>query len=156
MIVSSQELPQALEKALQENGEVIVEKRIVGKEATVGILENFRNEKYYQFPAIEIVPPENASFFSADVKYTGETQEICPGRFHDSEKEALLKAAKEVHELLGLRQYSRSDFIVAEDGVYFLEVNTLPGLTPNSLFPKAMDAVGSSYNELVAHLVDNA
>ncbi len=146
-------LVRSIVSALEENDEIIVEQRINGKEATVGILENFRSQPHYQLPEIEIVPPENAEFFSADVKYTGETQEICPGRFSRAEKDELLQIAKDVHIILGLKQYSRSDFIVAEDGIYFLEVNTLPGLTSQSLFPKSMEAVGSSYNELVVHLL---
>lgn len=153
MLVNRAELSQAVEHALQDNSEVIVEARIYGKEATVGILEQFRGEQYYQLPAIEIVPPASAAFFSQDVKYSGETEEICPGRFSRAQKDELMFLAQEVHRLLGLRQYSRSDFIVADDGIYFLEVNTLPGLTSQSLFPKSMEAVGSSYKELVHHLL---
>lgn len=146
-------LLKAVQNAFLTNDEILVEQRILGKEATVGILENFRDTEYYQLPAIEIVPPPSASFFSADVKYSGETQEICPGRFSKDEKMELSLLAEEVHRLLRLRQYSRSDFIISEDGIYFLEVNTLPGLTSQSLFPKSMEAVGSSYKELVNHLI---
>ncbi len=155
-------LYRTLATALENYEEVIVEKRIYGKEATVGILEDFRDQKFYQLPAIEIVPPPRASFFSDDVKYSGETDEICPGRFSPEEKETLLSVARDVHTILGLKQYSRSDFMVANDqpgqkgGVYFLEVNTLPGLTSQSLFPKSMEAVGSSYKELVLHLLNTA
>ena len=152
-IVSQSGLQGAIEKAFQLNDSIIIEQRIVGKEATVGILENFRDKQYYQLPEIEIVPPAHADFFSADVKYTGETEEICPGRFSRGEKNQLLEHALQVHKILGLRQYSRSDFIVAADGVYFLEVNTLPGLTSQSLFPKSLTAVGSNYKELVLHLL---
>lgn len=155
-IVNQTDLYKAITASLETNNEILVEKRIRGKEATVGILENFRQTPYYQLPAIEIVPPASASFFSAEVKYNGETQEICPGRFSKDEKTALLDMAQTVHEVLGLRQYSRSDFIVADDAIYFLEVNTLPGLTSQSLFPKSIEAVGSSYKELVAHLLDTA
>ena len=155
-------LYKTLATALENYEEVIVEKRIQGKEATVGILEAFRDQDYYQLPAIEIVPPSRTSFFSEDVKYSGETDEICPGRFSVEEKQTLQSVAKDVHTILGLKQYSRSDFIVAQDmpgqmgGVYFLEVNTLPGLTSQSLFPKSMEAVGSSYKELVLHLLATA
>lgn len=154
-LVTHAGLYQVLTKMLEEYEDVLVEKRIIGKEATVGILENFRNEQYYQLPPIEIVPPSHASFFSVDVKYTGETEEICPGRFSKEEKKELLQVAEEVHKQLGLRHYSRSDFMVASDGIYFLEVNTLPGLTAQSLFPKSLEAVGSSYKELVMHLLDS-
>jgi D-alanine-D-alanine ligase len=155
-IVEGHDLFSTLEASLQDHEAVIVEKRIRGREATVGILEGFRNQEFYQLPEVEIVPPSKTSFFSADVKYTGETDEICPGRFSKEEKDMLLEQALLVHQVLGLRQYSRSDFIVANDGVYFLEVNTLPGLTLQSLFPKAIEAVGGSYKELVLHLLHSA
>lgn len=149
-------LYKAVVEAFEHYDEIIVEKRVFGKEATVGILEGFRNQKYYQLPAIEIVPPSSTSFFSANVKYDGSTQEICPGRFSQEEKRQLLEIAQLVHTSLGLRQYSRSDFIVNSEGIHFLEVNTLPGLTSQSLFPKSMEAVGSSYKELILHLLATA
>ena len=122
----------------------------------MGILENFRNTRYYVLPEVEIVPPADNKFFSAEVKYNGATNEIVPGRFSRTEKQALANAAALIHQALNLQQYSRSDFIVANDGIYFLEVNTLPGLTSESLFPKSVNAVGSNYNELVKHLVETA
>lgn len=153
ILTTTADLFSSVNTSLKDNEEIIVEQRIRGKEATVGILENFRNTSFYQLPPVEIIPPQNAAFFSHEVKYNGETEEICPGRFSKEEKQQLQNAAEEVHRVLGLRQYSRSDFIVADDGIYFLEVNTLPGLTSESLFPKSMEAVGSSYKELVAHLL---
>jgi D-alanine-D-alanine ligase len=155
-LVSATELYTTLVDALEHHDALIVEERIQGREATVGVLEGFRGQQFYQLPEIEIVPPSKSNFFSADVKYTGETDEICPGRFGRAEKDVLLEHALLVHKVLGLRQYSRSDFIVANDGVYFLEVNTLPGLTAQSLFPKAIEAVGGSYKELVLHLLETA
>lgn len=156
VLANQASLFQSITASLEKNDEIVVEKRIKGKEATVGILENFRGQKYYQLPAIEIIPPATTTFFSAEVKYTGETEEICPGRFSKNEKEQLLENAQTIHTALGLRQYSRSDFIVADDGIYFLEVNTLPGLTEQSLFPKSMVAVGSDYSSLVTHLIETA
>lgn len=149
-------LAQALEDALKDNDKVLVEKRIVGRESTVGVIDRFRGEDTYALPSIEIIPPVKSDFFSADVKYSGETKEICPGTFSRGEKDELSRLAKLVHTELGLSQYSRSDFIVADDGIYFLEVNTLPGLTTESLFPKAMNAVGSSFTDLVEHLLTDA
>lgn len=147
------ELTKALQEALREREEVLVEERIRGKEATCGVLERFRGEDLYVLPTIEIVPPADESFFTHTAKYSGKTDEICPGRFTHQEKEEIMRLAALVHRTLGLTQYSRSDFIVADDGIYFLEVNTLPGLTPESLMPKALGAVGSSHQELVHHLL---
>jgi D-alanine-D-alanine ligase len=149
-------LPQALDDALSIYDQVLVEKRIAGREATCGVLDRFRGEETYVLPPIEIVPPESAAFFTNAAKYDGSTDEICPGRFARRETEEMERVARLVHETLGLSQYSRSDFMVAKDGVYFLEVNTLPGLTSESLFPKAMVAVGSTYEELVRHLIQDA
>lgn len=152
-------LYQALNQVLNKYDEALVEQRIFGREATVGVINNFRNKDIYSLPAIEILPPPQASFFDYSAKYSGETEELCPGRFTRDEKAELEDIAALVHETLNLSQYSRSDFIVAdkrdnqEPGVYFLEVNTLPGLTPNSLLPKALDAVGCHYNEFINHLL---
>jgi D-alanine-D-alanine ligase len=136
--------------------ECMIEERIRGREATCGLLENFREHALYALPVIEIIPPATHDFFSADVKYTGETTELVPGRFSYDEKIAIADASTIVHTALGLTQYSRSDFMIRDGEVYFLEVNTLPGLTPQSLFPKAAEAVGLSFSALVDHLVKTA
>ncbi len=153
LVRSEAELPHFMLKALEVAPEVLVEERIVGKEATVGVLENYRGSSLYLLPPIEIIPPQEADFFDFNNKYSGSTQEVCPGNFSKSEKTTLMEIANQVHKALHLRHYSRSDFIVAKDGIYFLEVNTLPGLTSESLFPKAVDAVGGTYAELIEHLI---
>lgn len=150
------ELSLVLSRILSTHEQVLVEEFIEGREATCGVIENFRGEAIYALPAIEIVPPKNAGFFAANVKYTGESEEICPGRFSRSEKDSIEQAAKKVHEILELSQYSRSDFIVSPQGVYFLEVNTLPGMTTESLFPKALQAVGVAYPDFITHLLTQA
>lgn len=149
-------LPQALSDALQNYDQVMVEEFIRGQEATCGVLEGFRNERIYALPVVEIVPPQEAGFFSNEVKYNGATLEICPARFSYREKALIAEAATLVHDVLGLSQYSRSDFIIRDGRPYFLEVNTLPGLTPESLFPKAMKAVGSDMKQLIEHLIETA
>ncbi|MCA9357644.1 D-alanine--D-alanine ligase [Candidatus Kaiserbacteria bacterium] len=146
----------ALEELLQQYETVLVEQFIRGKEATVGVLSNFRNESAYVLPVIEIVPPNGLPLFSHEDKYNGKTDEIVPGRFSYHEKAELTRVAAEVHEIVGCRHYSRSDFIVKDGEVYFLEVNTLPGLTAESLFPKAAAAVGLEYPQLIDHLVKTA
>jgi D-alanine-D-alanine ligase len=152
-VQSEIELPQVIAKAFETSPELLVEERIIGKEATVAVLERFRDEAVYVLPPIEIIPPATTSFFDTEVKYSGATEERCPGNFSRQEKDRLMAIAHNVHTSLGLRHYSRSDFIVAKDGIYFLEVNTLPGLTSESLFPKAVAAVGSSYGDLLTHLI---
>lgn len=149
-------LASALEHAFQAYETLIVEEYIEGKEVTCGVVERFRGHTLYALPPILIVPPPHAEFFDANVKYDGSTQELCPAPLPQKDKEAIETAATEVHRALGLSQYSRSDFILSNKGLYFLEVNTLPGLTRESLIPKALEAVGATHGSLVNHLIHDA
>jgi D-alanine-D-alanine ligase len=133
-------------------GGVLIEELIRGTEATVGVVENLRGESLYTLPAVEIIPPQD-DFFSYDSKYSGATQEIVPGRFPRKVSEELARSARTMHEALGVRHYSRSDFIVSPRGIYYLETNTLPGLTEESLFPKSLAAVGIKLHEFLQHLI---
>jgi D-alanine-D-alanine ligase len=148
-------LPQALTDALGTYEEVMVEAKIAGREATCGVVERYRDQDLYALPPVEIVPPAHTDFFDHSVKYNGTTEEICPARFDRNTKDEIERVSKLVHTELGLSQYSRSDFMVADDGVYFLEVNTLPGLTSESLLPKAIEAVGGTYSNFIIHLIDD-
>ncbi|MCA9360333.1 D-alanine--D-alanine ligase [Candidatus Nomurabacteria bacterium] len=149
-------LKTALTELLEMYEHVMVEEYIRGKEATVGILNNFRNMEMYPLPVIEIVPPRSDTFYSNENKYNGTTKLLCPGRFSYHEKALLSEAAATVHKEIGCDQYSRSDFIVKDGDVYFLEINTLPGLTPHSNFPKAASSVGINFSDLISHLVETA
>ncbi|MBI5405790.1 hypothetical protein HY972_02020 [Candidatus Kaiserbacteria bacterium] len=137
---------------------VFVEERIKGREATVGVVENLRGEALYSLPTIEIIPPPEAGFFAAHVKYSGETREICPGRFTRVETEELQRIAKVMHRTLRQRHYSRTDCIVTPKGIYFLETNSAAavGLTPQSLLPKSLAAVGVPFPDFLSHLVNLA
>lgn len=134
---------------------VLIEEYIRGKEATVGVIDDFRGEKLYALPSVEIIPPKG-DFFSYGAKYSGKTREVCPGNFSRVAAEELQRAAKVMHRALGLRHYSRSDFIVAPKGIYYLETNTLPGLTTESLMPKSLAAVGVPLPHFLGHLVNLA
>ena len=133
-------------------GGVLIEEVIRGREATAGVVEGLRGEDLYALPVIEIIPPEN-DFFSYDAKYSGATREICPGNFDTRTAGELSRLAQVMHDALGLRHYSRSDFIVSSKGIYYLETNTLPGMTTESLLPKSLAAVGVSFPDFLTHLV---
>jgi D-alanine-D-alanine ligase len=144
----------ALQKAFSVSDVVLVEEFIQGKEATCGVIDHFRGEHSYALLPIEIRPPATSPFFDYDAKYSGATEEICPGNFSPSEKSHIQEMAKKIHHALGLRHYSRSDFIVhPKRGVYFLEVNTLPGLTNESLLPKALHAIGGTVSNFLDHVI---
>jgi D-alanine-D-alanine ligase len=149
------ELQEAITHVFEHASDVIVEPFIYGKEATVSVTDNFRGQKCYAFPPIEIRVPKGR-YFDFDIKYNGQAEEIVPGKFSDKEKKKLEEVAKLVHKELGLKHWSRSDFIVSPKGIYFLEVNTVPGFTKESLFPKAVKSVGTSIKDFVHHLIELA
>lgn len=148
----------ALSKAFAVASQALVEEYIPGREASVGVIDDFRNEKVYALMPVEIVPPPALPFFDYDAKYSGQTIERVPGHFSTAEKRTLMDAAKAVHSGLGLRHYSRSDFIVSPRGIYFLEVNPAAGIgfTEESLFPKALQAVGARTADFFDHIIQLA
>ena len=149
-------LMQALTETLSKYDDAIVEEYIEGREVTCGVIEAFRGQPLYALPSIEIVPTDRA-FFDFDAKYSGRTKEICPSSFTPALKARIETIAKSANEQLGLSKYSRSDMIVGNDGhVYYLETNTLPGLTSESLFLKSLDAIRASYDLFIEHLLTHA
>ena len=142
-----------LSDALEMNrplGRVIVEQYIKGREIDVGVL------KGEALPSIEIRPKH--SFYDYVSKYqAGATEEICPSPIDPAIEAELRRVAVKVHTLLGLEGYSRSDYIVDEQGdVYFIEINTLPGMTPTSLMPQEAAAVGIDFKTLCQIILDDA
>ena len=145
------ELRGALKSVLKYGDHVIVEEKICGREMTVPVLDG------HALNPIEVVPPEGTEFDYV-AKYQSGTlaaQEICPARITPEEDRLLRETAERVHHALGLRVYSRSDYIIDREGkVWFLEVNTLPGMTPNSLIPRSAKVDGIDYDELCDRIVD--
>lgn len=147
--------------SFEQTSKIIVEEYIKGREATCGVIENFRVQEYYSLPTIEIIPSDKHKFFNYQAKYSGQSREICPGNFDRETKDKIEEMAKIAHQVLGCRHYSRQDFRISERAgdkgkVYILEANTLPGLTTESLIPKAVEAIGSSYPEFLDHLINLA
>lgn len=151
-----EDLKRAITECFKFSDKVLIEEYIKGKEATVGVIDNFREQANYALPAIEIRRPGNQDIWTYADKYNGQTQEICPGVFTSEEKTELEKLAVLAHQALGLRHYSRSDFILSPRGIYLLETNSLPGLTSESLLPKALQAVGCNYPDFLDHIVRQA
>ncbi|MBU6310349.1 ATP-grasp domain-containing protein [Patescibacteria group bacterium] len=146
----------ALKNAFQYAKDVVVEEYVRGREATVGVIDRFRGQQVYVLPPVEIILPVTSEIFDWQAKYGGNAVIRVPSGFTRQEVLALESAARAVHATLGLRHYSRSDFIMTPRGPYFLEVNALPGLTETSLVPRSLEAVGSSMDELVAHVISLA
>ena len=142
-----------LSDALELNrplGRCIVEQYVKGREIDVGVLGD------RSLPSIEIIPKQG--FYDYKNKYqAGATVEICPSPIEAGIEAELERVALKVHRLLGLKGYSRSDYMVDEHGdVYFLEINTLPGMTPTSLLPQEAAAVGIDFRALCQAILDDA
>lgn len=150
------ELEAAIKNAFEHSESVLLEEFINGKEATCGVVDDFRDQKHYALPPIEIRPHGNR-FFDFEAKYQGLSDEIVPGNFTEAEKKELEALAVHAHKALGLRHYSRSDFIIhPKRGIFILETNTLPGLTEESLLPKALHSVGASLSHFLDHIIQLA
>ena len=150
LVRTREEYMPALEYARKYEDKIMIEKLIEGREFTVGVLDN------QALPVIEIIPKEG--FFDYKNKYqAGATLEVCPADISSELAGKMQEAALKTHEALRLGSYSRIDFILdSRDNIYCLEANTLPGMTPTSLFPQEAAAVGISYGELCDKLVKMA
>ena len=127
----------------------LIEPFIAGAEATCGVLEQ-SDGSLTALPPIEIIPAEGGFGFDYRAKYLAKaTQEICPGRFAPDIMAQLMDQALRAHKALSCSGYSRSDFIVAGNGLVYLETNTLPGLTKASLYPKALGAHGIAFADFL-------
>jgi D-alanine--D-alanine ligase len=134
-------LAEALAAAFSVSDTVLIEEFVRGKEASVGVIEDFRNQSLYSLLPVEI----------------RDKTVVAPGLFGAAEKQALQDLAMAVHKLLGLRHYSQSDFIVTpRRGVYFLEVSTLPDLHPESRFSQGLGSIGASLKDFLKHILDAA
>ena len=149
IVRSEDKLEEALINALQFNQEVIIEQFILGREMTVGIIDQ------HALPIVEIVPRHD--FFDFEAKYQkGMTDYVVPAEVSAERTEKIQTQAKKVHDLIGCVDLSRVDFIVTDDAAYVLEINTVPGFTETSLVPKAAEHAGITFNQLCTQLVDLA
>ncbi|MDB5259345.1 MAG: D-alanine--D-alanine ligase [Candidatus Taylorbacteria bacterium] len=147
------EFEEAVMKAFESGSNIMIEEFIPGVEGTCAVIDDFRGSEIYALPPIEI-RPTHGKFFDYEAKYQGKSEEIVPGNFTHEQKDEMMRIATLVHKALGLKHYSRCDFIVTPRlGIYFLEVNTLPGLTEASLLPKGLAAVGVKMGDFLDHLV---
>lgn len=154
MVHTPEELDKALRAVFQMTEAVLIQEYITGIEATCGVIDT--EDGGEALPVVEIVPPED-QFFDYKAKYSGVSQEIVPARFSEELTHTIQHQAQIAHTTLGLRQYSRSDFVITADNtVYWLEANTLPGLTKQSLFPQELEAAGYSFKEWLVELVKDA
>ena len=145
-------LRQAVEKALVHGGRAMVERFVAGREITVGVIGN---DDPIALPLVEIIPGEGFEFFDYDAKYKpGATSEICPAEVDAEITARAQEYGVAAHNALQLRGYSRTDMILSETGeIFLLETNTIPGMTPTSLYPQAAAAHGLDFGALLDRLI---
>ena len=145
------DLQKNIAKGFDFNNTLMLETYLSGLELTGGVIGN---EKIEALPIIEIVPDAAHNFFDYQTKYTsGLVKEICPARIDDKFSELAQYLALQAHQILFCRGYSRTDMILHQDEIYILETNTIPGMTPTSLFPLAARTVGINFSQLLDKLI---
>jgi len=151
-VAKKSDLKKALKLAFSYSGLVIVEEYINGREITVPILGN---ENPLVLPVVEIVP--KTDFFDYKAKYDEKLcEEIVPARINKKLTVDAQKAGIAAYQALGCRGFGRVDMIIKNKKIYVLEVNTIPGLTPVSLFPKSAVSAGISYPQLLEQIIEFA
>jgi D-alanine-D-alanine ligase len=146
-----EDLVPAIELVFREYDSVIIEESIVGRELTNGIYP--KGDALVKLPVTEIVTTRE--FFDYEAKYLGESQEICPAHIPDDLTRRIQDTTEQIYRYMGCSGLVRMDYIVKGEDIYFLETNTVPGMTAMSLVPAQVRAAGISMEEFVNTLIDN-
>ena len=146
-----EDLEAAVELVFKEYDSVIIEESIVGRELTNGIYQD--GDKLVKLPVTEIVTTRE--FFDYEAKYLGESQEICPADIPCGLTARIQETTEKIYKYMGCSGLVRMDYIVRGEEIFFLETNTVPGMTPMSLVPAQVRAAGISVGEFVNTLIEN-
>ena len=155
-LMNGGDIATALAEVFEMQLDVIVEPFVMGREMTVGVLD-VEGAKCIATPVIDIVTPEN-TWYDYQHRYSaGLSEHIIPADVPEEISRSLQKITIDAHRILGCRDLSRADFIVDDNNdIILLEVNTLPGMTPTSLYPDGMQALGIDFTRLMEKLVESA
>ncbi|MEM9078001.1 MAG: D-alanine--D-alanine ligase [Bacteroidota bacterium] len=151
-VYREEELGPAVENSFKEDNQIIIESFLDGTEVSVGVI-TYKGEVTV-LPITEIVSEND--FFDYAAKYEGKSQEITPARISKEQEKKVSQLAKSIYQILGLKGYSRSEFIFVGDEPFLLEVNTTPGLTEESILPQQAQVAGMSLTELFESAIDEA
>lgn len=151
-VYEKDKMQEAIEKAFEEDDHILIESFLDGVEVSVGVIE-YKGEVLV-LPMTEIVSEND--FFDYEAKYLGKSQEITPARISNIEKNSLAQVAKKVYKALNMKGFSRAEYILVEGIPYFLEINTVPGLTKESILPQQAAAAGISLEELFTNAIEAA
>lgn len=142
----------AIEKAYREDEAILIESFLDGIEVSVGVIQYKNHLKV--LPITEIVSEND--FFDYEAKYLGKSQEITPARISTEVQKKVEEVAKKVYSVLNINGFSRSEYILVNDEPFFLEINTVPGMTEESILPQQASAAGISLKELFDNAIQMA
>lgn len=146
------EMMAAIEKAYKEDSEILIESFLDGTEVSVGVIQY--EGKIKVLPMTEIVSEND--FFDYNAKYEGASQEITPARIPEDTRKRVEEVAAKVYKILNMSGFSRSEYIVVDGEPYFLEMNTVPGMTRESILPQQAKEAGISLTELFGNAIEMA
>lgn len=151
-VKEASEMQTAIANAFGEGNEVIIESFISGTEVTCGCYKT--KEKSVVFPITEVVSKNE--FFDFEAKYNATmAEEITPARISNELTQLIQNRTSEIYDLLDCKGIIRADYIIAQDGVYLLEVNTTPGMTKTSFIPQQVRAAGLDIKDVMTDIIEN-
>lgn len=151
-VYKKEHIKEAIKKAFKEDDEIIIESFLDGTEVSVGVL-NYQN-KTIVLPITEIVSEND--FFDYEAKYEGKSQEITPARLDEKDRKSIEVIAEKVYTALKMSGFTRSEYILIKGEPHLIEVNTVPGLTNESILPQQAEAAGISLSQLFGNAIEMA
>ena len=151
-VYDKKEMVHCINSALEVDNKVLIESFIDGREFSIGVISLKGITKV--LPITEIITSND--FFDYEAKYEGEAEEITPANITDELESELRLLSEKIYNLLKLKGFSRSEFIVNDNGIYYLETNTVPGLTSESILPQQARCADISLKELFVNAINEA
>lgn len=151
-VVKPEDLLTAIQFAFSEGPSVLVEQGVSGRELTCAAY--FDGKDVRALPLIEIVSEND--YFDYDAKYNGHSQEICPAPVSDDVRVLVQETTAKIYKRMGCSGIVRVDFILSDEGLYFLEINTIPGMTSASLVPRMIRTAGMDMTSFLSTIIENS
>lgn len=149
-VTQVEKMKAAIDKAFKEDVEVIIESYVKGREVTCGLLKTKKKE--YVFPLTEIITKNE--FFDYEAKYQGLSEEITPAQIDDDLTKRCMQLSSDIYDYTNCKGIVRVDFIIRGNQIYFLELNTIPGMSKESIVPQQIRAAGLKVEEILQEVID--
>ncbi len=150
MVKANEDYTEAIQKAFEFDDEVIIEEYLKGREFSNGVYRG--TDGIQVMPITEIIPHKD--FFDYEAKYKNESDEVTPAKLDDTLSQKCQAQSKKLYQLLQCKGMVRFDYILVGDEFYFLEANTIPGFSEQSLFPQQIKAAGLTISEVLDDIID--